>query len=55
MLFRVMNPHQRCLQAKVKNQNDPKQEMPKSDNIAQEFINTDMFQKSRFAPPFVKG
>ena len=24
MLFRVMNSHQRCLQAKVKNRNEPK-------------------------------
>ena len=23
-LFRIMNPHQRCLQAKVKNRNEPK-------------------------------
>ena len=31
-LFRVMNPHQRCLEchAKVKYRNDPKQAMPKS-------------------------
>ena len=31
MLFRVMNPHQRCLQVKVKYRNEPKQVMPKSD------------------------
>ena len=30
MLFRVMNPHQRCLQAKVENWNEPKKVMPKS-------------------------
>ena len=30
MLFRVMNPHQRCLEAKVENWNEPKQVMPKS-------------------------
>ena len=30
MLFRVMNHHQRCLQAKVKKRNDPKQVKPKS-------------------------
>ena len=30
MLFLVMNPHQRCLQAKVKNRNEPKQVMQKS-------------------------
>ena len=29
-LFRVMNPHQRCLQAKVKYWNEPKQVMPNS-------------------------
>ena len=29
-LFRVMNPHQRCLQAKVKYRNKPKQVMPKT-------------------------
>ena len=29
MLFWVMNPDQRCLQAKVKNRNEPKQVMQK--------------------------
>ena len=29
-LFLVMNSHQRCLQAKVKYRNEPKQVMPKS-------------------------
>ena len=29
-LFRVINPHQRCLQAKVINWDEPKQVMPKS-------------------------
>ena len=33
-LFRVMNPHQRCLQANVENWNDPKQVMLKSDNLS---------------------
>ena len=33
-LFRVMNPHQRCLQAKVKYRNEPKQVMPKSDDLS---------------------
>ena len=33
-LFRVMNPHQRCLQAKVKCRNEPKQVMPKSENLS---------------------
>ena len=28
-----MNPHQRCLQAKVKYRNDPKQVMPKCENL----------------------
>ena len=32
MLFRVMNPHQRCLQAKIKYRNEPKQVMPKSED-----------------------
>ena len=32
-LFRVMNPHQRCLQAKVKYRNEQKQVMPKSEDI----------------------
>ena len=27
-LFLVMDPHQRCLPAKVKNRNEPKQVMP---------------------------
>ena len=27
------NPHQRCLQAKVKNKNKPKQVMPKSHDL----------------------
>ena len=31
-LFRIMNPHQRCLQAKVKYRNEPKQLMPKSED-----------------------
>ena len=34
MLFRVMNPHQRCLQAKVKYRNEPKQVMPKSEDLS---------------------
>ena len=29
-----MNPDQRCLQAKVKNRNDPKQVMPKSQDLS---------------------
>ena len=33
-LFRVMNPHQRCLQAKVKKHNEPKQVMPKSQDLS---------------------
>ena len=33
-LFRVMNPHQRCLQAKVKYRNQPKQVMPKSKDLS---------------------
>ena len=33
-LFRVMNPHQRCLQAKVKYRNEPKQVMPKSEDLS---------------------
>ena len=33
-LFRIMNPHQRCLQAKVKYRNEPKQVMPKSDYLS---------------------
>ena len=33
-LFRIMNPHQRCLQAKVKNQNEPKQVMQKSKDLS---------------------
>ena len=32
-LFRVLNPHQRCLQAKVKNRNEPKQVLPKSRDL----------------------
>ena len=34
MLIRVMNPHQRCLQAKVKYRNEPKQVMPKSEDLS---------------------
>ena len=30
----VMNPHQRCLQAKVKYRNEPKQVMPKSEDLS---------------------
>ena len=33
-LFRVMNPHQRCLQATVINWNEPKQVMPKSEYLS---------------------
>ena len=33
-LFRVMNPHQRCLQATVKYQNEPKQVMSKSTDLS---------------------
>ena len=29
-----MNPHQRCLQAKVKYRNEPKQVMPKSEKLS---------------------
>ena len=29
-----MNPHQRCLQAKVKYRNEPKQVMPKSEYLS---------------------
>ena len=32
-LFRVMNPHQRCLQATVNYQDEPKQVMPKSEDL----------------------
>ena len=34
MLFRIMNPHQRCLQAKVKYRNEPKEVMPKSEYLS---------------------
>ena len=34
MLFRVMNPHQKCLQDKVKHWNGPKQVMPKSQGLS---------------------
>ena len=33
-LFGVINPHQRCLQAKVKYRNEPKQVMPKSEDLS---------------------
>ena len=33
-LFRVMNPHHRCLHAKVKYRNEPKQVMPKSEDLS---------------------
>ena len=33
-LFRVMTSHQRCLQAKVENWNEPKQVMPKSPDLS---------------------
>ena len=29
-----MNPHQRCLQAKVKYRNEPKQVMPKNEDLS---------------------
>ena len=32
-LFRVMNPHQRCLQAKVRHRNEPQQLMQKSEDL----------------------
>ena len=34
MLFWVMNPQQRCFKAKVKNLNEPKQVMPKSQDLS---------------------
>ena len=33
-LFRVMNPHQRCLQATVKYRNEPKQVTPESEELS---------------------
>ena len=33
-LLGVMNPHQKCLQAKVKYWNEPKQVMPKSEDLS---------------------
>ena len=33
-LFWAMNPHQRCLQAQVKNWNELKQVMPKSEDLS---------------------
>ena len=33
-LFGVMNPHHRCLQAKVKYRNEPKQVMPKCEDLS---------------------
>ena len=33
-VFRIKNPHQRCLQAKVKYRNEPKQVMPKSEYLS---------------------
>ena len=33
-LFLVINPHQRCLQAKVKYRNEPKRVMPKSEDLS---------------------
>ena len=33
-----MNPHQRYLQAKVKNRNEPKQVMPKSQDLSMQII-----------------
>ena len=33
-LFWVMNPHQRCLQAKVKYRNEPTQVKPKSEDLS---------------------
>ena len=32
--FWAMNPHQRCLQANVKNRNQPKKVMPKSQDLS---------------------
>ena len=34
MLFRVMDPHQKCLQAIVKYRNEPKHVMPKSEYLS---------------------
>ena len=33
-----MNPHQNCLRAKVKYHNEPKQVMPKSENLSRSLI-----------------
>ena len=34
MLFRVMNPHQRCLQVKGEYRVEPKQAMPKREDLS---------------------
>ena len=33
-LFRVMNPHHRCLKGKVKKRNEPKQVMQNSEDLS---------------------
>ena len=37
-LFWVMNPHQRCLQAKVNYRNEPKQVVPKCEDISRSLV-----------------
>ena len=55
-LFRVMNPHQRCLQAKVKYRNEPKQVVPKSEDISRSLeINAIWTFDSEFPTIFIKS
>ena len=37
-----MNPHQRCLQAEVKYWNEPKQVMPKSEDLSRSLVSNDI-------------
>ena len=54
-LFRVMNPHQRCLQAKVKYRNEPKLAIPKSEDLSRSLeINAIWTSDTEFTTIFKK-
>ena len=51
-LFRVMNPHQRYIQAKVKYQNESKQVMPKSEDLSRSLEINEIWTFDTEFPPF---
>ena len=55
-LFRVMNPHQKCLKAKDKKRNEPRQVMPKSEDLSRSLeIKLILTFDTEFLPIFNKS